>query len=88
MSDTLLLAQETKCKNVGVTIDTGHAFVAGEVIAESIVLAKRAGNKLFHMHFNDNFTAWDDDMMVGSVHSTAYIEILYWLDRCRFNGWL
>lgn len=88
MADTLLLAQETGCHNVGVTIDTGHAFVGGEVVGESIVLAKRAGNLLSHMHFNDNFASWDDDMMVGSVHSIAYIEMLYWLDRCNYTGWL
>jgi len=73
---------------VGVCIDTGHAYVGGEVVAESIVLAKRAGNKLFHMHFNDNFASWDDDMIVGSVHSVAYIEMLYWLDKCGYTGWL
>ncbi|MBN1554139.1 MAG: sugar phosphate isomerase/epimerase [Phycisphaerae bacterium] len=88
MADTLLLAQETGCENVGVTIDTGHAFNAGEVVAESIVLAKRAGDKLFHMHFNDNYTAWDDDMIVGSIHTVCYIEMLYWLDRCGYDGWL
>ncbi len=88
MADTLLLAQETGCRNVGVCIDTGHAYVGGEVVAESIVLAKRAGNKLFHMHFNDNFASWDDDMIVGSVHSVAYIEMLYWLDKCGYTGWL
>lgn len=88
MADTLLLAQETGCSNVGVCIDTGHAYVGGEIVAESIVLAKRASNKLMHMHFNDNFTSWDDDMMVGSVHSTAYIETLYWLDKCGYDGWL
>jgi xylose isomerase len=87
MADTLLLAQETGCDNVGVTLDTGHAFCSGEVVAESVVLAKRAGNRLFHMHFNDNYTAWDDDMIVGSVHSVCYIEMLYWLDRCGYNGW-
>ena len=88
MADSLLLAQETGCANVGVTIDTGHAFVAGEVVAESIVLAKRAGRRLFHMHFNDNFASWDDDMIAGSVHSVCYIEMLYWLDRCDYDGWL
>jgi sugar phosphate isomerase/epimerase len=88
MADTLLLAQETGCSNVGVTIDTGHAYVAGEVVAESIVLAKRAGNRLMHMHFNDNHGSWDDDMIVGTVHSVAYIETLYWLDKCGYNGWL
>ena len=88
MADTLLMAHETGCANVGVTIDTGHAFVGGEVVAESIVLAKRAGDRLFHMHFNDNFAMWDDDMIVGTVHSVAYIEMLYWLDRCEYGGWL
>jgi sugar phosphate isomerase/epimerase len=88
MADTLLLAQETGCANVGVTIDTGHSCVAGEVVAEAVVLAQRAGNRLFHMHFNDNFGSWDDDMIVGSVHSVAYVEMLYWLDRCGYAGWL
>ena len=88
MADTLLMAQETGCANVGVTIDTGHAFAGGEVVGEAIVLAKRAGNKLFHMHFNDNHGSWDDDMIVGSVHSICYLETLYWLDRCGYSGWL
>ena len=88
MADTLLLAQETGCVNVGVTIDTGHAFMAGETVGESIVLAKRAGNRLFHMHFNDNHGTWDDDMMVGSVHTVCYLETLYWLNRCGYQGWL
>jgi sugar phosphate isomerase/epimerase len=87
MADTLLLAQESGCKNVGVTIDTGHAFVAGEDVGESVVLAKRAGDRLFHMHFNDNHALWDDDMIVGTVHSVCYIEALYWLDRCQYAGW-
>ncbi len=88
MADTLLLAQETGLANVGVTIDTGHAFVGGEVVGESIVLAKRAGNRLFHTHFNDNYLTTDDDMIVGSVHSICYLETLYWLDRCGYDGWL
>jgi sugar phosphate isomerase/epimerase len=88
MADTLLLAQETGFSNVGVTIDTGHAFLAGEVVAESVVLAKRAGNRLFHMHFNDNHLTTDDDMIVGTVHTVCYLETLYWLDRCGYDGWL
>jgi len=88
MADTLLLTQETGQPNVGVTIDTGHAFIAGEVVGESIVLARRAGNKLFHMHFNDNHASWDDDMIVGTVHSITYLETLYWLDRTGYDGWL
>ncbi len=88
MADSLLMAQETGCDNVGVCIDTGHAFIGGETVGESIVLAKRGGNRLFHMHFNDNHGAWDDDMIVGSVHTVRYLEILYWLDRTGYAGWL
>jgi xylose isomerase len=87
MADSLLLAQETGCTNVGVCIDTGHAFVAGENVSESIVLARRAGARLFHMHFNDNHGTWDDDMIVGAVHTVRYLEILYWLDRSGYSGW-
>ena len=86
-ADTLLVCLQTGMDNVGVTIDTGHAFLGGENVAESVVLAKQAGNKLFHLHFNDNYKCWDDDMMVGSVHSIEYIELLYWLDKCEYDGW-
>lgn len=88
MADTLLVCLETQAANVGVTIDTGHAWVAGEVVAEQVVLAHRTGNRLFHMHFNDNFAQWDDDMIVGSIHTIEYIEMLYWLDRVGYTGWL
>jgi xylose isomerase len=88
MADTLLVCLQTGMDNVGVTIDTGHSFMAGENVSEAIVLAKQAGDKLFHMHFNDNYKAWDDDMIAGSIHSLEYIEMLYWLDKCDYNGWL
>ncbi len=88
MSDTILAVKETNCPNVGITIDTGHGFAAGENIAESVVLAKRAGNLLYHMHFNDNHGIWDDDMIVASVHSTIYIDLLYWLRKTGYDGFL
>lgn len=88
MADTILAAMETGCPNVGVTMDTGHGFVAGENIADAVVMAKRAGNKLFHMHFNDNHGSWDDDMIVGSVHSVVYVELLFWLKKTGYQGWL
>jgi xylose isomerase len=86
-ADTLLVANELG-DNVGVTIDTGHAFVAYENVGESICLLKQFGDKLFHMHFNDNYTHWDDDMIVGSVHMVEYFEILYWLEKAGYPGWI
>jgi xylose isomerase len=40
------------------------------------------------MHFNDNHVTTDDDMIVGTVHTVCYLEMLYWLDRCGYAGWL
>jgi sugar phosphate isomerase/epimerase len=88
MADTILAAKETGCGNVGVCIDTGHSFVGGENVAEAVVLAKRAGDMLFHMHFNDNHGSWDDDMIVSSVHMTCYVELLFWLKKTGYKGWL
>ncbi len=88
MADSILAAKETNCPNVGICIDTGHSFVAGENVAEAVVIAKRAGNMLFHMHFNDNHGMWDDDMIVGSVHHTVYIDLMFQLKRTGYDGWL
>jgi len=86
-ADTLLMAHAIGLPNAGVTIDTGHSIMAGENMAEAAVLLQQSGDKLFHMHFNDNYRAWDDDMIVGSIHLVEYIELLYWLRETGYDGW-
>jgi xylose isomerase len=86
-ADTLLMAQETGLDNVGVCIDVGHSLMAGENVSEAAYLLQHYGKKLFHMHFNDNYRSWDDDMIVGSIHFPEYIELLYWLKRLGYEGW-
>lgn len=86
-ADTLLVAKETGMPNVGVTIDTGHSLAAGENMAEAAALLSDFGKKLFHMHFNDNYRSWDDDMIVGSVHFAEYVELLFWLSELGYDGW-
>jgi sugar phosphate isomerase/epimerase len=86
-ADTLMVARETGLPNVGVTIDTGHSFVAGENIAEAAVFLSHFGDKLFHLHFNDNYRSWDDDMIVGSVHFAEYVELMFWLKEVGYQGW-
>ena len=83
---TLLAAIESECPNVGVMIDFGHATMAQENVAESVALAQRYG-KLYHMHLNDNFRYWDDDMIVGSVHVWETFEMFYVLERLGYDGW-
>lgn len=86
-ADTLLIAKETGKANVGVTIDTGHALAGYENLAESAVILSDYGKKLFHMHFNDNYRSWDDDMIVGSVHFVEYVELLFWLKEIGYDSW-
>ena len=81
------MVKELNMENVGVCIDTGHAFAAYENVGESIALLKMAGDKLFHMHYNDNYNAWDDDMIVGSLRLTEFFEILFWLKKTNYSGW-
>lgn len=85
--DTLLMVQEIGLDNVGVCIDVGHALMAGENVAESIVMLHHYGKKLFHMHFNDNYRTWDDDMIAGSLHFVEYLEMLFWLREIGYDGW-
>ncbi len=86
-ADTLLMALETELANVGVCIDVGHSLMASENLAEAAVLLQRHGDRLFHMHFNDNYRTWDDDMIVGSLHVTEYVELLFWLAEIGYSGW-
>ncbi len=83
----LLMLTEINKQNVGVTFDGGHALNAYENMAESVALCKRFGDKLFHVHVNDNYRSWDDDMLVGSVHTQEYLELFYWLHKVDYKGW-
>jgi len=40
------------------------------------------------MHFNDNHGNWDDDMIVSSVHFNCYVELMFWLRKTGYDGWL
>ena len=87
MESTLRVVDKTGRANVGVTIDTGHSLAAGENMAQAACAALRE-NKLFHMHFNDNYRSWDDDMIAGSLHTVEYLELFYWLGEMHYDGWL
>ena len=84
---TMLLLDKVNKPNVGAMIDWGHTMMAYESPAESAALLQHFGNKLFYMHFNDNWRLWDDDMTAGSVHIIEMLELLYWLDHVGYSGW-
>jgi sugar phosphate isomerase/epimerase len=81
----LLLLEDLE--KIGVLLDVGHAMAAGEYAPEAAALLADRG-KLDYLHLNDNYHAWDDDMMVGAVHLVEYLELVYWLKRVNYQGWL
>jgi xylose isomerase len=87
MGRTLYLCERLGLPNVGVTMDVGHALMAKETPAEAICLAAQAG-RLFYVHFNDNGREWDWDMLPGSVNLWDLVEVVFYLDRLGWEGWL
>ncbi len=84
----MLMINEIGAKNLGVTIDYGHAHVAGENVAHAAAIIKKYGDRLFHVHMNDNYGFWDDDMITGTIHTIPFIEFFYWLKRMDYNGFI
>jgi len=84
---SLTLISESGVQNLGVTIDVGHSFEAYEDVAEAAVAAMKRG-KLFHLHMNDNWKFWDDDMIAGSIHTIEYIELFWWLKHFGYTGYI
>jgi xylose isomerase len=87
MGRTLYLCERLGVPYVGVTMDVGHALIAREVPAESLSIAALA-NRLFYVHFNDNDRGWDWDMLPGSVNFWDLLEMVFYLDRLDWEGWL
>jgi len=86
MGRTLYLCQRIGLPNVGVTMDVGHALIGKETPAEVVTLAAQAG-RLFYVHFNDNGREWDWDMLPGSVNFWDLIEMIFYLERLKWEGW-
>jgi len=84
---TLHLCDRVGLPNVGVTMDVGHALIAGETPAMSAAMAHSAG-RLFYVHLNDNNRHWDWDMVPGAVNIWDMVETLFYLDRMNWSGWL
>jgi xylose isomerase len=86
VGSALLIANEIGLPHVGVTLDVGHALMAGENPAEAACLCQRYG-RLFHLHLNDCFREWDHDLVPASVHLWETLEMFYWLRRIEWDGW-
>ena len=84
----LLMLNEIGEPNCGVALDYGHVLLGYENPAEAVAILHKYGNRLLHVHINDNYRLWDDDMIVGSVHTLEYLEFFYWLRRVNYTGYM
>ncbi|MBN1640789.1 MAG: sugar phosphate isomerase/epimerase [Anaerolineae bacterium] len=82
--ETLAFCQSVGAANLGVTLDIGHALLAGERPAQSVALLARAG-KLFYVHLNDNDRHWDWDMLPGAYNVWDFVEFLYYLREVGYT---
>lgn len=84
----LLMINDIGADNLGVALDYGHAALGYETPAEAVAICSLYGNRLKHIHINDNYRLWDDDMITGSVHTLEYLEFIYWLRKTGYNGYI
>ncbi len=87
MGRTLHFCDVVGAPNVGVTMDVGHALIAGETPAAELCLA-HAAKRLFYVHFNDNDRGADWDMLPASVNLWETLETLYYIDQIGWDGWV
>ena len=87
MGRTLHFCDRVGAAHVGVTMDVGHAFIAGESPAAELAVAHEAG-RLFYVHFNDNNRGADWDMPVASVNLWETLETLHYMNRVGYDGWI
>lgn len=87
MGRTLHFCDRVGADNLGVTMDVGHALLAGECPAAEVAVASEAG-RLFYIHFNDNDRVADWDMLPASVHLWETLETLHYMRRIGYDGWV
>lgn len=89
ISDTgkaLAFINDVGAKNLGAAIDVGHALMANENLAESLVLLD-THERLFQIHLNENYKDADPDMIFGSINFWEILEFFYYLNKTDYEGW-
>lgn len=84
---TLCMIHDINEPNLGVTIDVGHALLAGETVAESVCLARQHGVP-YYIHINDNNRKWDWDLIPATRNLWDYLELFYYLKKFGYRGWV
>ncbi len=89
VSDTgkaMALINDVGMDNLGAALDVGHALMAGESLAESLVLLD-SHDMLYQIHLNENYKDADPDMLFGTINFWEILELFYFLNKTDFEGW-
>jgi len=87
MGKTMMLIQDVGAANLAAALDTGHALMSYESLAESAVLLSAHG-RLGTVHLNDNYRDSDPDLVFGALAFWDNLELFYYLKKLRYAGWL
>ncbi len=83
---TMMLLGDVGLDNVTGVIDVGHSLMAGEHLAESLVILN-SHHKLGQIHLNENYKDADPDMIFGTINFWEILEFFYYLNRTDYEGW-
>jgi len=61
-SQAMRMINELGCSNLGIVLDSGHAYVVGEQFAHAV---QEMGDRLFHVHVDDNNGLRDQHLVPG-----------------------
>jgi xylose isomerase len=84
---TILVCQAAGGKNLGITLDIGHAAFGGESPAEALMLVLKHGLPVY-VHTNDNNGRWDWDLIAGACNFWEYLEFLFYLKETGYDGYI
>jgi xylose isomerase len=83
---TMMLIHDIGMENLTAALDTGHALMSQESLAESVVILNMH-NRLGTMHFNDNYRDADPDLVFGALAFWDNLEMFYYLNKIGYQGW-
>lgn len=72
------------CDNLGVSFNTGHAFIVGEDTSTAL---ENLGDRLFHVHINDNDGKQDQHLIPGHGQYD-FLSMINDLQAIQFDGFL
>ncbi len=85
LATNLLALRDVGRANTGITLDFAHVLYAGEMPAQSAVMAGRH-SRILGVHLNDGYGKRDDGLMAGTVHPVQTVELFVALQSVGYDG--